>query len=94
VRAVEKHLGGLITVNADSGGMQLVCYLHNRLLKRMDDQEACRRASAAGLAVHPLSTHWMKEPRRQGLIVGYTSVSDRQIDPVIGRLAQALSQTQ
>ena len=94
LRAAKKHLGGLLTVNANSGGMQLVCYLHSRLLKRMDDQEACRRASAAGLAVHPLSVHWMRKPRRQGLIVGYTAVPDRQIDPVISRLAQALSQAQ
>ena len=91
LRAAQKHLGGLLDVNTDSGGMQLVGYLDSKLLKRMDDQEACRRANAAGLAVHPLSIHWMKRPRRQGLILGYTAVPDRQIDPVISRLAQALS---
>jgi GntR family transcriptional regulator/MocR family aminotransferase len=57
----------------------------------MNDVEASRRAAAAGIAVPALSSHWIGRPRRQGLLLGYTAVAERQIDTVVGRLARALA---
>ena len=68
--AAQRHLGGLLELSADPGGMQLVGYLHADLLARMDDVEAGRRAAAAGFAAHVLSAHWMGTAQRQGLILG------------------------
>jgi hypothetical protein len=41
--------------------------------------------------VPPLSLHWLGEPQRQGLIIGYTAVPERQIEAAVIRLARALS---
>ena len=89
--AAQRHLGGLLELSADPGGMQLVGYLHANLLARMDDVEAGRRATAAGFAAHVLSAHWMGTAQRQGLILGYTALPERQFDTVVSRLARALS---
>jgi len=89
--AARRHLGGLLELGADPGGMHLIGYLHPDLAGRMDDQEASRRAEAAGIAAPPLSSHWIGRATHQGLLLGYTAVPERQIDAVVARLAKALS---
>jgi GntR family transcriptional regulator/MocR family aminotransferase len=89
--AARRHLGGLLEVGADPGGMHLIGYLHPDLAARMDDQEASRRATAFGIAAPALSSHWIGRAKRQGLMLGYTALPERQMDSVIGRLAKALS---
>jgi len=71
--------------------MHLIGYLHPALAGRMDDREASRRAAAAGIAAPPLSSFWLGRARRQGLLLGYTALPERQIDAVVARLAKALS---
>jgi GntR family transcriptional regulator/MocR family aminotransferase len=89
--AARRHLGGLLDFSADPGGQHLVGYLHGNLLARMDDRAASRRAAAVGIAVPALSSHWIGPAQRQGLLLGYTALPERQIDTVVGRLARALS---
>jgi hypothetical protein len=43
------------------------------------------------IAAPALSVHWIVQPQRQGLLLGYTSLPERQIDTVVSRLARALS---
>jgi len=89
--AAQRHLCGLLDLSADAGGQHLVGYLHDDLLARMDDREASRRAAAVGIAAPALSLHWIVQPERQGLLLGYTALPERQIDTVVSRLARALS---
>jgi GntR family transcriptional regulator / MocR family aminotransferase len=89
--AARRHLGGLLEVGADPGGMHLIGYLHSELAARMDDREASRRVAAVGIAAPALSSHWIGRAKRQGLLLGYTALPERQIDAVVGRLAKALS---
>jgi GntR family transcriptional regulator / MocR family aminotransferase len=89
--AAGRHLNELLEVPPDPGGMHLVGYLHAGLATRMDDVEASRRAAATGIAVPPLSSHWIGRARRQGLLLGYTALPERQIDTVVSRLAKALA---
>jgi GntR family transcriptional regulator/MocR family aminotransferase len=89
--AARRHLGGLLEVGADPGGMHLIGYLHSELAARMDDQEASRRAAAVGIAAPALSSHWIGQARQHGLLLGYTALPERQIDAVVGRLAKTLS---
>jgi GntR family transcriptional regulator/MocR family aminotransferase len=89
--AAQRHLCGLLDLSADAGGQHLVGYLHDDLLARMDDREASRRAAAVGIAAPALSVHWIGQPQRQGLLLGYTALPERQVDTVVSRLARALS---
>ncbi|MGE0118989.1 MAG: PLP-dependent aminotransferase family protein [Dongiaceae bacterium] len=98
VAAAQRHLGGLLQFGPDPGGMHLVGYLQDGLAARMDDREASRRAAAAGIAAPALSVHWIGpgsgrgigQPRRQGLILGYAALPERQVDAAVRRLAKAL----
>jgi len=89
--AAQRHLAGLLDLSPDPGGQHLVGYLHDNLLARMDDRAASRRAAAVGIAVPALSAHWIGPARRQGLLLGYTALPERQIDTVVRQLARALS---
>jgi GntR family transcriptional regulator/MocR family aminotransferase len=97
--AAQRHVGGLLQFGPDPGGMHLVGYLHADLAARMDDREASRRAAAAGIAAPALSLHWIgpgrgpgiDRSRRQGLILGYAALPERQIDAAVRRLAKALA---
>jgi GntR family transcriptional regulator / MocR family aminotransferase len=89
--AVAKHLGGLLSMAPDPGGMHLIGYLSPRLVARMDDREASRRAAATGIDAPPLSAHWIGRPRQQGLMLGYTALADDAIEPAVTRLAKALA---
>jgi GntR family transcriptional regulator/MocR family aminotransferase len=88
--AAERHLAGLLDVPPDPGGLHLVGFLTPALARRMDDREASRRAEARGIAVPPLSDYWIGRPRRQGLMLGYATLSEAAIEPAMARLAEAL----
>ena len=90
--AARRHLGDLLEVAPDPGGMHLVGYLHADLAHRMNDQEASCRAAAVGIAAPALSSHWIGQAKREGLLLGYTALPERQIDAVVSRLAKALSE--
>jgi GntR family transcriptional regulator/MocR family aminotransferase len=89
--AAGRHLNGLLEVAPDPGGMHLVGHIHADLARRMDDIEASRRAAAVGIAVPALSSHWIGRAGRQGLLLGYTALPERQFDTVVARLARALA---
>ena len=89
--AADRHLRGLLDLAPDAGGMHLIGYLHPDLAARMDDREASRRAAAVGITTPPLSSHWLGPAKRQGLLLGYTALPERQVDTVVRRLAKALA---
>ena len=89
--AAGRHLRGLLDLAPDAGGMHLIGYLHPDLAARMDDREASRRAAAVGITTPPLSSHWLGPAKRQGLLLGYTALPERQVDTVIRRLAKVLA---
>jgi len=91
LRAAERYLDGLLVLRPAEAGMHLVADLAPALARRMDDQEAARRAAAAGIAVVPLSASYLQAPRRQGLLLGYAAVAEPAIAPAARRLAAALT---
>ena len=89
--AARRHLGGLLEVDADPGGMHLVGYLHPDLADGMDDREASRRAAAVGIGGSAAL-----EPLDRAARSGRASCSatrpcrSAQIDGAVARLAAAL----
>ncbi len=90
LEAAARHLGGLLEVPPDPGGLHLIGYSTPALARRMDDREASRRAAAHGVEVPPLSDYWIGRARRQGLMLGYATLPEAAIEPAIARLAGAL----
>ncbi len=86
VEAAEQELGGLLEVPAKDSGMHLVGWLPDGV----DDQLAYRRAASYEVEAPPLSTYYMEQPGRGGLLLGYTGVNEDEIREGVARLAAAL----
>jgi GntR family transcriptional regulator/MocR family aminotransferase len=88
--AAQRHLTGLLEFQPDESGMHLVARLTPALARRLDDRQATARAAAAGITVSPLSSYFQGPATRQGLLIGYAAVPEREIEAGVKALAGAL----
>lgn len=58
--------------------------------RRQDDQTVAARAGASGLRVQPLSRYASGSHPRNGLLLGYTALTERRITAGAARLAQVI----
>lgn len=90
VDAGARHLRGLLELRAKATGMHLTAELAPDLAARMDDRAAAGRALRAGITAPALADHYLGQPGRQGLLLGYAAVPEAEIDPAVRTLARAL----
>jgi GntR family transcriptional regulator/MocR family aminotransferase len=88
--SAERHLEGLLELNADETGMQLNARLLPALARRMTDAEAAQCAARNDVTVLPLSQFYMGRPEHQGLMMGYAGFSADEIELAAIRLRSAL----
>ena len=88
--AAERHLGGLLAIAPDPGGMHLIAMPVGRLAKSFDDKVVTKAAAAAGLVVQPLSVCYAGRPKRHGLILGYAGTPEAEIEPGLRALRRVL----
>ncbi|HKW55470.1 MAG TPA: PLP-dependent aminotransferase family protein, partial [Stellaceae bacterium] len=69
-----------------NGGMNAALHLP----ARCPDEDVAIRAEAAGLRVLPLSRYRVGSRRRNGLLLGYTALSERRIAGAVARLARVI----
>ncbi|MEW6344102.1 MAG: PLP-dependent aminotransferase family protein [Paraburkholderia sp.] len=87
VVALERHMGDLVTVSSDSGGMHLTVRLDAPLL----DTDVTEVTRAHGLTVAPLSTFCdsrTDSTRYNGFMLGYAGIAPEDADALVARLAQ------
>jgi GntR family transcriptional regulator/MocR family aminotransferase len=82
VEALRSELGPGVEVLGEQAGVHLVAALPNR----SSDREVSMRAARKGLWAMPLSSCYLKEPSRQGLVLGYGGVSAAEIPAAVRRL--------
>jgi GntR family transcriptional regulator/MocR family aminotransferase len=87
VDALRSELGGGADVLGEQAGMHLVVTLPNR----SSDREVSIRAAKKGIWAMPLSSCYMGEPTRRGLVLGYGGASAREIPAAVRRLGGALT---
>lgn len=93
LRAAERHLGGLLAIAPDPGGMHLIAKPVGALAKSFDDVAVTKAAAAAGLVVQPLSICYAGRPRKHGLILGYAGTPEAEIDRAVKRLRDVVKET-
>ncbi len=90
--AIGRLAEGVLHARADEAGMHLVVGLDARL--GLTDREAAARADAAGISAPALSSYYAAEPApddtNQGLVLGYTGFTAREVDAGLTRLVAAL----
>lgn len=90
LEAVERHLHGLLDVQAAESGMHLIGYLP----EGVDDQVVSRLAAEQGLEVQPLSAYSLQAEVPSGLVLGYTAFTQSEINEGVRRLAPVLRAAQ
>ncbi|WP_419737094.1 PLP-dependent aminotransferase family protein [Pseudomonas sp. COR18] len=90
VKALEDVCGGLLKVDPQAGGINLLV----RLLITAPDTRVAERARATGLAIEPLSRWQLTTGKEGGLLMGFTNVaSAEQANEVARRLLAVIQQT-
>lgn len=90
IESVTGHLGGLLKVQPEAGGMHLTARLGAGLAARMSDVEVSRKAGEAGLVLPALSGYCTGSSRYQGLLMGYSGFDETELDAACEKLAAIL----
>ncbi len=90
IAAAGRHLGGLLEIAPDPGGMHLIARAGPALEPGFDDMAATEAAEAAWVRVSPLSACYGGSRKARGLILGYAGTPEAEIVPAILRLRDAV----
>jgi GntR family transcriptional regulator / MocR family aminotransferase len=85
VQSLKSAAGDRLTIIPPSGGMQLVASLGGRA----DEHEIAARLAEHGVAVRPLSPHFVGRVTDRGLFLGFAAWNEREIEQgaeIIGRV--------
>lgn len=88
VAACARSMPDAIVVGPATSGMNIALHFPARL----GDQNVAARAGASGLRVQPLSRYASGSHPRNGLLLGYTALTERRIAAGAARLAQVIGQ--
>jgi GntR family transcriptional regulator/MocR family aminotransferase len=86
--AVEKHLGDRADIVGANAGVHVVMWLRDIAASRVDALR--RRAAEAGVSVYPVAPCYVHAPTQAGLLLGYASLSEADIESGIALFAKVL----
>lgn len=84
--AIGRHLSGIATALRPPGGLQMPCLLD----EGWSEERTIRLAASAGVQLPGLSRLYAGEERKQGWLLGYSSLNAMEIEAAMLRLAKAL----
>ena len=89
LESIERRLDGRVEVSGAEGGLHILLWLRDISMRRSADVVA--RAEQAGVGVYPVGPFYARPPRRTGLLLGYTSLTEKEIAEGIRRLASVVA---
>ena len=90
IESVAGHLGGLLKVQPEAGGMHLTARLGAQIAMRMSDVDVSRKAREAGFVLPALSDYCAGSGHHQGLLMGYSGFDEVELDAACEKLAAIL----
>jgi GntR family transcriptional regulator/MocR family aminotransferase len=88
IDAVEKCFGDRAEVSGTAAGLHVLVWLRGRDGRPI--RSVGRKGEAAGVGLYSVAPYYLRPPARSGVLLGYASLSVRQIRAGIARLAEAL----
>jgi GntR family transcriptional regulator/MocR family aminotransferase len=88
LESIDRYLGTQVEVSGSEGGLHILLWLNNLSMRRGTDM--VERAEQAGVGVYPVGPFYSRPPKRTGLLLGYTSLTEKEIAEGIRRLASAV----
>ncbi len=89
INAINTHAGDVLRAESHEAGMHLVAGLNPDL--GLSDITAAKKASSAGLVTPALSEFYAGAKKKDGLVLGYAGLTEREIDRDVKRLANVLT---
>jgi GntR family transcriptional regulator/MocR family aminotransferase len=89
VKAIRSQMGDMLEVIGAEAGMHLVALLS----RGIDDVAVSRKVAQNGISAIPLSSCYLKTPKRGGLILGYGGANVHQIHDGIRKLRMSIPGT-
>lgn len=86
--ALDRHLGDRVEVAGANAGLHVLAWLRGIPARRLPALR--RRAAERGVGIYPATSFYLTPPHRAGLLLGFASLQEREIDEGIQRLAQTL----
>ena len=87
--AIERHLGDRVQVSGINAGLHLMLWLRD--LPATRSRELRMRAARAGVGVYSVDPFYLNPPSRVGLLLGYSSMPEKQIAEGIRRFAAVVN---
>ncbi|HUA32265.1 MAG TPA: PLP-dependent aminotransferase family protein [Candidatus Binataceae bacterium] len=88
LEAIAKHIGDRAKVSGGDAGLHVLMWLRDIPPKRVDEIRSEARAS--GVGVYDASPFYARPPKHAGLVLGYASLTEKEINEGIRRLAGVL----
>jgi GntR family transcriptional regulator / MocR family aminotransferase len=88
VSEIKKHLTGIIEIENSISGMHVIGWLP----EGVKDSAAVEKAAQFGIRTASVSALSLTPNKRNGLILGYTAINDKQIKNGVKQLAKALKE--
>lgn len=85
VEAIREHFGDRAEVAGAKAGLHILVWLRSRAPGSLN-----RKAATVGVGVYSVSPCYLHPPRRAGMLLGYASLTEREIREGIKRLASVL----
>jgi GntR family transcriptional regulator/MocR family aminotransferase len=89
LESIERHLDGRVEVSGTEGGLHILLWLRDISMRRSADVVA--RTEEAGVGVYPVGPFYARPPKRAGLLLGYTSLTEKEIAEGIRRLTSVVA---
>ena len=84
--AIGRHLGARVEVTGDAAGAHIVLWPRREL----EERTVVERARSLGVGIYGLSPYYIGRTERPGFMLGYSRLSEAQIEQGIRRLATVL----
>jgi GntR family transcriptional regulator/MocR family aminotransferase len=86
IASLRKYFGNSVTPYNTDGGLHLCAFLPQKI----DDQELAQNAAKRGISIMPLSSCYAGKKSRNGLVLGFASASESQIENATKILSQII----
>jgi GntR family transcriptional regulator/MocR family aminotransferase len=86
LQAVGRHLGNRVDLTGDGAGAHVVIWPRRRIA----EPAVVQRARALGVGIYGLASHYVFTPPRPGFMLGYSRLTEHQIEEGIRRLGRIL----
>ena len=84
--AIHVHLGDRVEVTGDGAGAHVVLWPK----KRVREAHVIAQAALRGVAVYGISPYFLRPPARTGILLGYSRLSEKQVEEGLCRLGEVL----